>query len=172
MSDIVKAATGQMITAAVLGIVLGALMLLYPGGTVVLMQSAFIVFKALLSLFIIFWVSSEAAGYFRVRSTMTGIGTVLLGALAVILIWSLGLGIVYLVVAAFLLISGTGEIVDSFRAPRGTFFLTLLGLIDIIIGILVITNPVILPLLIAWYVLFWGISRLLLALELRRLFSL
>ena len=74
MRDIVKAATGQMIAAAVLGIVLGALMLLYPGGTVVLMQSAFVVFKALLSLFIICWVSSEAAGYFRVRATMTGIG--------------------------------------------------------------------------------------------------
>lgn len=170
MRDVAKAATGHMITAAVLGIVLGALMLLYPGGTVVLMQSAFVVFKWILSIFILCWALILAVGFFRVRATMTGVGYLALGVLAVILIWSLGLGIVYIVVSAFLFVSGIGEIASSFR-PDGTFFLTLLGLIDIIVGILVVTNPLILPLLIAWYVLFWGISRMLLALELRRLLS-
>lgn len=169
MGDVVKAATGHMITAAVLGIALGTLMLLYPGGTVVLMASAFAVFKWLLSVFILCWALSEAATYFRERCTMTGIGCILLGIVAVVLLWSLGLGIVYVVVSAFMIISGMGEIFGSFHRAGGTFFLTLLGIIDIIVGILVVTNPLILPFLVAWYVLFWGISRLMLALELKRL---
>ncbi len=169
MGDVVKAATGHMITAAVLGIILGALMLLYPGGTVVLMASFFLLFKWLISIFILCWAISEATIYFRIRCAMTGIGCLLLGLAAVILIWSVGVGIIWLIVSVFLLVSGIGEVIGSFRPERGSFFLTLLGLIDIIIGILVVTNPVILPLLIAWYVLFWGISRLMLALELRRL---
>jgi uncharacterized membrane protein HdeD (DUF308 family) len=40
---------------------------------------------------------------------------------------------------------------------------------NILIGTIMIQYPMILPLLIAWYVLFWGISRLLLAFELKRL---
>lgn len=32
----------------------------------------------------------------------------------------------------------------------------------------VVRHPIVLPLLIAWYVLFWGISRLFLSIELRK----
>lgn len=172
MDDRVMTATGQMIATAVLGIILGALMLFYPGGTVALMASFFLLFKWLLSAFILCWAVSEAAVYFRIRCIMTGIACLLLGALAVVLIWGLGVGILWLVVSGFLFLSGAGGIIGSFRPGRGSFFLTLLGIIDIIVAILVITNPLILPILIAWYVLFWGISRLMLALEIRRLMSL
>jgi hypothetical protein len=34
--------------------------------------------------------------------------------------------------------------------------------------VIILMNPIVLPLLIAWYVLFWGISRLFLSFELKR----
>jgi uncharacterized membrane protein HdeD (DUF308 family) len=171
MNDVVKMTTGYMAVSAILGVALGLLMLFYPGGTMVLMQSAFMVFQWLLSIFILYWALTEAAHYFKTRHVVTGVGYGILGLLAVILVWSFGVGIVFLVVSGFLLLSGLGEIISSFRDPQGTLFLTFLGIIDVFVGVLVIKNPLILPLLIAWYVLFWGISRLMLSLELRRLLA-
>ncbi|MDD5555845.1 MAG: hypothetical protein PHN82_01210 [bacterium] len=171
MNGSVRTALGSMTAGALLGIVLGVLMLFYPGGTMLLMASAFRVFQFILSLFIVFYSFSEGAHYIRSGRAGQGILSILLGLLATLLLWLLNVGFVYFIVALFLVLSGVGEIVGSFRVFGGNFFLAFLGIVNILVAVLILSNPVILPLLIAWYVLFWGISRLFLSMELRRLLT-
>ena len=171
MQNSLKVSTGYMTLTALLGIVLGLVMLFYPGGTMVLMKSAFWVFQLLLSVFILYYAFTEAAHCFRAGRTGTGCMYVLLGALGALFVWLFNVGVVYFILAFFLILTGLMEIIGSFQVEGGSFFLTLLGIINIIVGVLILSNPVILPLLIAWFVLFWGISRLCLSLELRKAFN-
>ncbi len=171
MKDIFKASTGYMALAALVGIILGMIMLFYPGGTMILMASAFWVLQLFLSIFILYYTISEARHYFKTRHGGTGVWYLLIGVAATIFIWLLNVGVIYLIVAFFLILTGIGELIGSFHARGETFFIALLGIINLMVGILILSNPLILPLLIAWYVLFWGISRLFLAMELRRIYT-
>lgn len=168
LRDPSKTSTGYMVVTAVVGIVLGLLMLLYPGGTMTLMKTGFRIFQIILSIFVLYFTGNEAVHFFRGGFYGRGGLYVLLGILFIALIWILDVSLIYYAIALFLALIGTTEIVAAFRFPVGKFFLGLLGFIDLMVAVFIILYPVVLALLIAWYVLFWGISRLLLALELRR----
>ena len=169
MNGELKMSGGSMIAAAVLAIILGFVMLLYPGGTMALMTVAFSTLQAIISIFVLAYAISEAVGYFKAGKTAGGILAILVGIAAALLIWVFDVGIVYLIFALFCIVAGLSEIFGAFTFPAARAFLLLLGLINIMIGAIIIKHPVVLPLLIAWYVLFWGISRLLLGVELKRL---
>ena len=166
---VIKTSISYMTFTAVLGIVLGLVMLFYPGGTMVLMEAAFTFFQIILTIFILYYTLTEAIFYFKLGGTFKGILFALIGAVAMIMVWSLGVGFIYFVIAFFLILTGIFDIVGGFRLSRGRVFLILLGVLNILIALIILRNPVILPFLIAWYVLFWGISRLFLAIELRGL---
>ena len=91
--------------------------------------------------------------------------------LATLLVWLFNVGFVYLIVSIFFVLVGISEIVGAFHLDYGRYFLLFLGLLNIFIGGLMIKYPEVLPFLIAWYVLFWGLSRLFLALEIRKMTS-
>jgi len=158
-----------MIVAAILAVILGFVMLLYPGGTMALMTVAFTTLQALLSVFILAYAISEAVGYFKSGKKAAGVLAILVGLAATVLVWIFNVSIVYVVFALFCIIAGLSEVIGAFSFPAARGLLLLLGLINIMIGAIIFKHPVVLPLLIAWYVLFWGISRLLLGMELRRL---
>lgn len=166
---IVKTSVGYMMFTAIFGIVLGLVMLFYPGGTMALMSAAFIVFQIILSVFIIYYTLTEAIHYFKTHHLFAGIFYSLIGAVAFVFVWIFDVGVLFYIVAFFLVLTGLADIIGAFRLPAGKGFLILLGIINILIAIIIVRNPVILPLLIAWYVLFWGISRLFLSIELRNL---
>lgn len=164
-----KVSFGYMIFASILAIILGLVMLFYPGGTMVLMAAAFQVLQIIISIFILAYAISEAIRYFKANRKAHGIIYLLIGAAATLLVWIFNVQIVYLIVSLFLILVGIGEIAGSFSIAAGRYFLLFLGLINIMIGAMIIKYPVVLPLIIAWYVLFWGVSRLFLALEIRRI---
>lgn len=159
----------SMIVASILAIILGFVMLLYPGGTMVLMNVAFIWLQMILSAFILLYAIIEAIGAFKGNRMTTGVLAIVVGLAAVLLIWIFNVGIIYAVFAIFCIVAGLAEIMDAFAVPAARGFLLLLGLVNIMIGAIILRHPVVLPLLIAWYVLFWGVSRLLLGLEFKRL---
>jgi uncharacterized membrane protein HdeD (DUF308 family) len=76
--------------------------------------------------------------------------------------------LVYFIIAFFLVLTGISDIVGGTKLPGGRHFLIFLGIVNILIAVIILMNPIVLPLLIAWYVLFWGISRLFLSFELKR----
>ena len=86
-----------------------------------------------------------------------------------ILVWLFNVGFLYMIISIFFVVVGISEIFGAFYLDYGRFFLIFLGLINILVGALMLKHPMILPLLLAWYVLFWGISRLFLALEIRKM---
>lgn len=167
----IKTSLGYMWFTSVLGIVLGGVMLFYPGGTMNLMSVGFRIFQGFLTLFIAYYVISEAYNAFKAQTKVKAIAFIVLGLLFTGLLWFLDVRWVYYVVALYLLVTGLIEIYGSFSLPAGRPFLVLLGIIDVFFAIVIFQYPVILALVIAWYVLFWGISRLCLAFELRRLLS-
>lgn len=158
----------QMIAAAVLAIVLGFIMLFYPGGTMALISVAFWALRLLISVFILTYTVSEAIRYFRAEIKTTGALYLIIGVLATTLVWVFDVSIVYMVVSFFFVLAGISEIFGAFHFTIGRYFLIFLGLVSILIGAIMLKNPVILPMLIAWYVLFWGVSRFFLALEIKR----
>ncbi len=168
LKDPSKTSTGYMVVTSLVGMVLGLVMLLYPGGTLALMKAGFQIFQIILSLFILFFSLIEAIHFFKGSHWARGSLYLLLGALFIALVWVLDVSLIYYAIALFLALIGTTEIVAAFRFPVGKFFLGLLGFVDLMVAVIILMYPVVLALLIAWYVLFWGISRLLLALELRR----
>ena len=166
---VVKASAGYMSFAAIIGIIIGFLMLIFPGGTMKLMATAFTIFQIILSVFILSYAISEGVGYIRHGAKNAGIIYIVIGVLATALVWLFQASIIYYIVAALLIASGLAEVVAGFRVEMGRYFIIFLGVINIAIGFIILRFPVALPLLIAWYVLFWGVSRLLLSMELRRL---
>jgi uncharacterized membrane protein HdeD (DUF308 family) len=160
---------GWMITASVLAIVVGMVMLLYPGGTMQLMSAAFTVLQAMLSIFVMAAAISEGIRCFRTGRKGTAVAALLVGLVATLLIWFFDVGIIYLIVAFFCVLAGLGEIVGAVSVPQARYFLWALGLMNIMVGVIILRYPVALSLLIAWYVLFWGVTRLMLSLELRRI---
>ena len=168
MKNVLKASTGYMTLSGLLGILLGLIMLFFPGGTLILMESAFWVFQLFLSIFILYYALTEAAHYLKAKRAGTGIGYILIGILATIFIWLFNVGILYFIIAFFLILAGIGEIIGAFRAGGAGPMFFLLGLVNIFFGILIMTNIFVLPIIIAWYVIFWGISRFLFSLELRK----
>ena len=168
MNNVLKTSTGYMTVAGLLGILLGLIMLLYPGGTLILMESAFWLFQLFLSIFILYYALSEAAHYFKVGRAGSGIGYIVIGILATLFVWLFNVGVIYFIVSFFLILAGIGEIIASFRTVGGEAMFFLLGLVNIFFGFLILTNIFVLPIIIAWYVIFWGISRFLFSLQLRR----
>lgn len=170
--DIVRSALGMsvkyFIVTAIGAIVVGLIMLFYPGGTMKLMDAAFIIFQALITLFVIMFTISYAMNSFNHGERVHGIITLLIGVIAVALVWAFSVNFIYFIIAAFLILSGAAEIIGGIRIPVVRYFLILLGIINILVGVIIIRNPVVLPLLIAWYLLFWGVSRLFLGLELKK----
>jgi len=169
VKGVVKASAGYMSFAAIIGIIVGFLMLIFPGGTMKLMAAAFSFFQIILSVFILAYAISEGVGHIRHGAKNVGIIYIVMGALATVLVWLFQSSIIYYVVAALLIISGLAEMFTGFRVELGRYFIILLGVVNVAMGLIILRFPVVLPLLIAWYVLFWGISRLLLSMELRRL---
>jgi uncharacterized membrane protein HdeD (DUF308 family) len=111
---------------------------------------------------------TEAVPSVREGHTARGAVFVLLALVAVILIWVIKVSLIYYVLAFFLAVFGLIELIGAFQIPQGKFFLALLGIIDLLIAVIIVLHPVILAYLVAWYVLFWGLSRLFLALEFRK----
>lgn len=172
MSTVLKPSWGYMIFAAIVAAILGVIMLLYPGGLMTLLAATFWAFQLFLSVFILLYTIMEAVKYFKAGSTGSGVVYLIIGALATVLVWLFDVGILYLIVALFFIISGIGEAVVGFKMFYGRYFMIFLGLVNVLLGVVMLRHPVILPLLIAWYAIFWGISRLFLALELRKLTTL
>ncbi len=162
---------GYMVFVSFLGIILGLIMILYPGGMMALIQVAFWAFQAILSVIIIFYTVSEAVRYFKMGNNSSGIGYLVIGILATVLVWLFDVEIIYIIVALFFIVSGISETIFGARMMIGRYFLILLGIINVFVGVVMLKYPVILPLLVAWYILFWGVSRLLLAFEFKRLTS-
>lgn len=171
--DVVKTALGMsakyFIVTAIGAIVVGLIMLFYPGGTMKLLDAAFIIFQALITIFIIMFTISAAMSSFNQGAKVSGALSLIIGALAVALVWAFSVNVIYFIVAAFLILSGATEIYAGFRIAAARYFLILLGIVNILVGVIIIRNPVVLPLLIAWYLLFWGISRLFLGMELKKI---
>ena len=170
--DIVKSALGMsvkyFIVTAIVAIAVGFIMLFYPGGTMKLMDAAFIIFQALVTIFIIMFTISHAMNSFNHGARVSGVFNLIVGALAVVLVWVFSVNVIYFIIAAFLILSGAAEIAGGIRIPAARYFLIFLGVINILVGVIIIRHPVVLPLLIAWYLLFWGVSRLFLGLELKK----
>jgi uncharacterized membrane protein HdeD (DUF308 family) len=154
---------------SILGIVLGGVMLFYPGGTMRLMSVGFRVFQGIITAFIAYYALSEAYYHLKAKSTALAVIYIILGLLFGGLVWYLNTQFLYYILAFFLFLTGLVEIIGAMSLPAGRFFLILLGIIDLLFAFVVLKYPVVLALVIAWYVLFWGISRLCLAFELRRL---
>jgi uncharacterized membrane protein HdeD (DUF308 family) len=171
MEGRIRQETFQMMFGSILAIALGILMLFYPGGTMALMAAAFWVIKLIISVFILSYTISEATRYFSAGRKTNGIVYLAIGIIATILVWLLNVGFVYLIVSIFFVLAGISEIFGAFYLAYGRYFLIFLGLLNILIGAIMIRHPMLLPLLIAWYVLFWGVSRLFLALEIRKMAS-
>lgn len=171
--DIVKTALGMsakyFIVTAIGAIVVGLIMLFYPGGTMKLVDAAFIIFQALITIFVIMFTISAAMSSFDQGAKISGVLSLIIGALAVALVWAFSVNVVYFIIAAFLILSGAAEVFGGIRIPTVRYFLILLGVINILVGVIIIRHPMVLPLLIAWYLLFWGISRLFLGLELKKI---
>ena len=166
---ILKTSVSYMVLSSAIGIIIGLIMLFYPGGTMALMETAFIIFQMLLTIFIGYYALTEALYYFKTDRTLGGVLYALIGILAIIFIWLFNVSLVYFIIAFFLILAGISDIVGGTKLPRGKHFLIFLGIVNILIAVIILMNPVVLPLLIAWYVLFWGISRLFLSFELKRL---
>ncbi|MFA4875012.1 MAG: hypothetical protein WC956_01280 [bacterium] len=168
---IFKQSLWYMFFAAALATVLGIIMLGYPGGTVAMMSVAFWALQVIISVFILSYAITESVKMMKMGSRLTGVGYLLLGIAAMVLVWVFDVRLVYLIVAVFFVLTGMREVFSAFSLPGARYFLGLLGLLNIIVGAVILKSPVILPLLLAWYVLFWGVSRFFLALELRRICS-
>lgn len=157
----------QMVLAAAVAIILGVVMLVYPGGTLALMAGTFWSIQLVLTIFIVIYAVSEIVRNAKAGRKWEIFVPIVLGILAIAFIWLLDVSFIYFIAALFFILSGISEIVGSFYAIYGKFFVFLLGVINIMIGAIIIRHPMILPMLIAWYILFWGVSRLMLALEIR-----
>lgn len=166
-----RVSIGYMISASILAIILGFVMLVYPGGTAALITAAFWVLQAIISFYILLYTITEAIRSFEAGRKRYGIAYLLCGIVATILVWIFNVSIVYLLISVFFVITGITEIIGSRHFPVGKYFVAFLGFLNIVIGALILKNPIILPLLIAWYVLFWGFSRLFLAMEIRKITS-
>lgn len=163
-----KTSIRYMLVTSLVGILLGLVMLFYPGGTMTLMKTGFKIFQGILTIFVLYYTISEAIHYLKGGQMVRGIGYILLGVLFTALIWLIDVKWIFYVVAFFLTVIGIGEIVGAFQIPVGKFFLGLLGIVDLMVALIIVLNPLVLAILIAWYVLFWGVSRLFLSLELRK----
>jgi uncharacterized membrane protein HdeD (DUF308 family) len=166
---ILKTSVSYMVLSAAIGVIIGLIMLFYPGGTMALMEAAFIIFQLLLTIFIGYYALTEALYYFKTDRILGGVLYALIGILAIIFIWVFNVSLVYFIIAFFLVLTGISDIVGGTKLPGGRHFLIFLGIVNILIAVIILMNPLVLPLLIAWYVLFWGISRLFLSFELKRL---
>lgn len=169
MNGIFRTTIGGMIATAVVGIVLGFILLVFPLGTTVLMGLSLEVAQIFLSFFILYYAVSESVQYFKAGQAWAGFGYAGAGVLATLFVWIFHVSIIYWAVAFFLVLTGIGEVFGAFRVYGGSFFLAALGVLNIFIGLAIIRHPAILNLIVAWYILFWGISRLALALEMRKL---
>lgn len=163
-----KRSTTWMLVTAVLGLLLGLVMLFYPGGTMTLMKAGFRIFQVILTGIVLYFCLSEAIPAFKSGHQGRGAIFSLLGLIAVVLIWIVKVSLIFYVLAFFLAVLGVLELIGAVQVPQGQFFLALLGIVDILVAVIIISYPVILAYLVAWYVLFWGLSRLLLALEFRK----
>jgi uncharacterized membrane protein HdeD (DUF308 family) len=132
------------------------------------MQTSFRIFQAIITGLVLYFCLTEAIPSFREGHTARGVVFVVLALIAVILIWVIKVSLIYYILSFFLGIFGVTELIGAFQVPRGKFFLALLGIIDLLVAVIIILHPVILAYLVAWYVLFWGLSRLFLALEFRK----
>ncbi len=164
-----RTSPGYMMFAAAIAIVLGLIMLWYPGGTMELMSAAFWVVQVILSIFVLTYTISECIYQYRAGHKGGGLLYLAIGLLVTVLIWLFSVGFVYMLIAIFLIIIGLAEIIGGFQMNVGKYFLIFLGLVNVMIGAIILRYPVALPLLIAWYVLFWGVSRLFFAFELKRM---
>ena len=161
--------TKQMMFGSILAIIIGFLMLFYPGGVMALIAGAFWVIKLIISVFILSWTISEAIRYFTHGAKKNAFIYLAIGIVATILVWFFNVGFLYMIISIFFVVIGISEIFGAFYLDYGRYFMIFLGLINILVGALMLKHPMLLPLLLAWYILFWGISRLFLALEMRKM---
>lgn len=163
-----KTSITYMMVSAIISIVIGLIMLFYPGGTFRVFEVAFKVFQVGISIFVAYYALTEFIYYLKTRKTFLAIVYLLIGIAAVTLIWVIDISLIFYIVAAFFLLTGIIEIIGSFQIPQARYLFIILGFINILLGMIIIRHPNVLPFLFAWYVLFWGFSRFFLTLALRQ----
>ena len=171
MEMAMKQSLRYMLFGAILAVVLGITMIAYPGGTMTMMAATFWMLQVIISVFILSAAISDAIKLSKAGRKGTAIAHLLLGLAAVILVWVFDVRVVYLICSLFFILTGISEILTAFSLPGARFFYALQGFLNIMVGAIMLQYPVMLPLLLAWYILFWGVSRIFLNLELRRIFT-
>ncbi|MFA4974668.1 MAG: hypothetical protein WC683_18840 [bacterium] len=166
-----KAYYNHTLFTSILAILIGLVFLSYPGGPIQLIQLAFWSLQLIITVFVLAYTFSEAYASFKSKSKSRALLYMALGIVTSVIVWFFDVSIVYMIVALFLLFSGLVEIIGAVQLSNGRFFLALLGVLNIIMAAVMFKYPIILSVLLAWYILFWGVSRFFLALELRRLES-
>ncbi len=166
-----KESLNYLLISSLVALGLGVFFILYPPGVTGLIEGGFQVFRLLLSLFFLYYAISEAVQHFRKQQKIAGVLYLIAAAIAITLIWLFDSKIVYLLIALIIAWMGVRHLIGSFIIPEGKFFLILLSMADLMIAFAVILYPMILTIMIAWYVVFWGISRLLLYLEFKKLLA-
>lgn len=164
-----KESLNYLLVSAVVALALGVFFALYPQGATGLIEGGFHVFRVLLTLFFLYYAISEAVQHFQKQQKVPAILYLVAAAAVITFIWLLKSDIVYLIIALVIAWMGIRHLIGSFIIHEGKFFLLLLAMADMMIAIAVIAYPMILALIIAWYVIFWGISRLLLYFEFKKI---
>ncbi len=166
-----KAYYNHTLFTSILAILIGLVFLSYPGGPIQLIQLAFWSLQLIVTIFVLAYTFSEAYASFKSKSNSRALLYIALGIVTSVIVWFFEVNIVYMIVALFLFFSGLVEIIGAVQLTNGRFFLALLGVLNIIMSAVMFKYPIILSVLLAWYILFWGVSRFFLSLELRRLES-
>jgi len=165
----IKAYYNHTLFTSIVAIVAGLIFLSYPGGPIKLMDAAFWTLQLIATIFIAAYTVSEAYASAKSQGKLRAVLYIILGIVAIATIWMFSTRAIYLIVAMFLLFTGVVEILGAVQLANGRFFLALLGVLNIMLAAVMFKYPLILPLLLTWYILFWGVSRFFLALEIRRL---
>jgi len=167
--EAMKAYYNHTLFTSIVAIVVGLVFLSYPGGPIELIQLAFWALQLIITVFVLAYTFSEAYASFKAKIKSRGVLFILLGLVTAAVVWLFDVSVIYMIVALFLLFSGLVEILGAVQLTNGRFFLAMLGVLNIIMAAVMFKYPIILSVLLSWYILFWGVSRFFLALEIRRL---
>jgi len=168
MNEEARTHSNHMLFTSIVAIMVGLVFLSYPGGPVAMVQLAFWALQLIVSIFVLTYTISEAYAAYKTKGISRAVLFLILGVVIAATVWLFDVRLIYVLVALFLLFSGLVEVIGAVQLVNGRFFMALLGVLNIMLAAVMFKYPVILPLLISWYILFWGISRFFLSLELRK----
>jgi len=84
-----KTSIPYMLITSILGMALGLVMLLYPGGTLALMKVGFKTFQAILTIFVLYFALANAIHEYKNQNIWRGVFYTLVGVCFTVLIWIL-----------------------------------------------------------------------------------